>query len=296
MAICSLSLSLFASVLWVNRSYVGAFFGNSIGAPPIEETTAHTEPEGDVVVRLAVAGDVGTGDAAAYKTAAVMDRLDQQRDFDALLLLGDNIYENGDPADVVSKVFEPFDPVLDRETQLLAVLGNHDVDDGFGPAQAKALGMANAWYSTSIEDVTIVALDSNQADNPDQLAWLRATLSAVDTTWTIAIMHHPAYSAGWHGSDAKVQKHFAPLFAEFDVDLALSGHDHDYQRNNPIDGVTYVVTGAAAKLRPAGSETFTAVSWSTPSFVDLAVYEDRIELQAVDHSGRSIDVFELSAQ
>jgi 3',5'-cyclic AMP phosphodiesterase CpdA len=102
-------------------------------------------------------------------------------------------------------------------------------------------------------------------------------------------LHHPPYSGGYHGSDLTARAQFSPLFAEFGVDLVLSGHDHDYQRTSPIDGVTYVVTGAAAKLRPTDLAEFTAAAWSTNSFVDLAVYDDHIELRAIDQAGRIFD-------
>ena len=53
----------------------------------------------------------------------------------AVLLLGDNVYDNGEPAHVQARVFEPIGPVLDAETKLIAVLGNHDVRDDNGRAQ-----------------------------------------------------------------------------------------------------------------------------------------------------------------
>ena len=74
----------------------------------------------------------------------------------------------------------------------------------------------------------------------------------------------------------------------------LAGHDHDYQRSKPIDGVTYVVSGGAATLRPTGHEDFTQVSTSTLHYVDLLVEEDRLTLRAVDQSGMLFDSFELS--
>jgi hypothetical protein len=55
--------------------------------------------------------------------------------------------------------------------------------------------------------------------------------------------------------------------------------------------VTYVVSGGAARLRPAGREDFTEVSTSTRHYLDLAVYEDRIVGRAVDQSGDVIDEF-----
>lgn len=191
-----------------------------------------------------------------------MDTLDEQHAYNALLLLGDNIYDDGDPNNIQDRVFYPFGSVLDDKTALLAVLGNHDIRDDNGPAQASALGMPNEWYSHTIANTTIIALDSNQADEPEQRRWLEAELATVSTPWIIVMMHHSAYSAGWHGNDATVIENFVPLFKRYEVDLVLSGHDHDYQRTNPINDVTYVVTGAAAKTRLAGTNDHTAISWS----------------------------------
>lgn len=53
-------------------------------------------------------------------------------EYDALLLLGDNVYPTGDPSRLPATVFEPFAEVLDGPTQLEAILGNHDVKDGHG--------------------------------------------------------------------------------------------------------------------------------------------------------------------
>lgn len=278
---------------WSNRRAIDASLNHNAGTPTAAQTNGLVEPNSTALLRFAIAGDVGTGGEAAYRTSAIMDELEVQRSFDALLLLGDNVYENGDPADVGVKVLEPFGPVLDGETQMLAVLGNHDVRNDNGAAQAEALGMPGRWYTTEIGTVTIISLDSTQASNPEQRAWLDATLASVTTQWTIVTMHHPPFSAGWHGDHQGAQAYFVPLFEEYGVDLVFSGHDHDYQRSTPINGVTYVVTGAAAKLRATGIEDFTAVSWSTHNFVDLVVYPDRLEMQAIDHDSRAIDAFSI---
>lgn len=218
-----------------------------------------------------------------------MDRAEGDDEYDALLLLGDNVYPAGDPTAVDRTVFGPFADVLDHGTGLVPVLGNHDVMDGHGDAQAAALGMPARWYSRLMGDVHLIALDTTQPDGTDQLAWLVSTLERDASTWTIVLIHHPPYSAGSHGSDLTVRELFTPLFARYGVDLVLSGHEHDYQRIEPVDGVTYVVTGAAAKLRPTGRAEFTEFATSTYSFVDLAVSADRIELRAIDQSGRVLD-------
>ncbi len=260
-----------------------------VGAPTDAYASEPFPADDPPVVRLAAAGDVGTGAEAERLTADAMDALEDERNYDALLLLGDNVYPGGDPAELQRAVFEPFAGVLDDGTQLLAVLGNHDVDDGHGDAQAAAIGMPARWYATRIGDALVIALDSTRPDDPGQLAWLERTLATNDATWVIATMHHPPYSGGYHGSSHGVRDAFTPLFEQYGVQLVLAGHDHDYQRSEKIGGVTYVVSGGAAKLRQAHRADFTEAAWSTYHFLDVAVWPDRLELRAVDQQG---DVFD----
>lgn len=76
---------------------------------------------------------------------------------------------------------------------------------------------------------------------------------------------------------------------KYDVSLGLAWHDHAYQRSEPINGVTCVVSGAGAKRRPSGHDDVTAVSASTLHFVDMLVYSDRVVLRAVDQDGMLVD-------
>lgn len=266
--------------------------GATLGSPVAGAATP--PPPGIPAVRVAIAGDPGTADAAARRTAAAIDEQETAREFDALLLLGDLIYETGDPGLVGPAVTEPFAGVLDTGTQLVPLLGNHDVKQGAQQEILAALGRSRSWYEQRIGPLRLVVLDSTRADDPAQTAWLEAVLAAPSASaeWTVVAMHHPAFSAGYHGADADVldlRSRWAPLFAHYRVPLVLAGHDHDYQRSLPQDGVTYVVSGAAAKLRPTGSQPFTAVSASTRHFVDLLVYPDRLELRAVNQDGRLVD-------
>jgi len=173
--------------------------------------------------------------------------------------------------------------VLEGGAEMLAVLGNHDA--GFADAQVTALGMPGRWYATGIGDVLFVALDSTMAKDPGQLAWLDQTLAQAGSDWVVVALHHPPFSAGVHGSDEEVRDAFVPLFEQYGVDLVLAGHDHDYQRSVPIGGVTYVVSGAGSKVRSTGSAEFTAESAATLHFVELAVWEDRIDITAIGLDG-----------
>ncbi len=241
-------------------------------------------------LRLAVVGDVGTSRPEVHQTAQAMVAASRSSPFHYLLLLGDNVYPHGDPARLQTAVFGPFGPLLAGGARLLAVLGNHDVEDGHGDAQAERLGMPGRWYSARLGgDVWLLGLDSNQADNPAQLAWLRQALALAGPGWKIAALHHPPYSAGRHRSDLAVREAFCPLFERFGVQLVLAGHEHDYQRSKPLGGTTYVVSGGAARVRPTAKAPFTEVAFSTRHFTDLHVYDDHLVVRAVDQHGRVFD-------
>lgn len=245
--------------------------------------------------RLAVAGDTGTGKAEQDATAQQMVAQGAELPYDGLLLLGDLIYEEGDADLTESRVLRPFAPVLGDDGTLLPVLGNHDYDSGEQQEILDQLGRQRSWYVDRVGPVRVVVLDTQQVDDPDQTEWLEGVLDRPERpgSWTVVGLHHPPYSAGMHGSDAEVRETWGPVFAAADVDLVLAGHDHDYQRSEPQDGVTYVVSGAGAKLDPTGSQDFTAVSASTLHFLDLLFYDDRILGRAIDHSGELVDAFEI---
>lgn len=266
-----------------------------VGAP--STTEPYPASIGEPLVRLAAAGDVGTGGTAEKRTAEVMDSLEVGGEFAALLLLGDNVYPSGDASRLQSNVFDPFAAVLDGPTELVAALGNHDVQTDAGQPQIDALGLPGRWYTKTYGPVKVVVVDSTRASDPDQLDWLQAELSVpTDATWTVVIQHHPPFSAGYHGSHESSRLHLVTLYEAAGVDLVLSGHDHDYQQIKPQNGVTYVVSGAAAKLRKTGRAGFTVEAASTYSFLEMDAYVDELVVRSVDHDGRIIDTFSLPAR
>lgn len=263
---------------------------------PTPPAPVYPGDDGDLppAARFAVAGDVGTGSPAEWATAELMAVAEEAGSFDALLLLGDNVYPHGDPGRLDDTVFDPFAEVLDDQTRLIGVLGNHDVELGNGPGQVAALGMPGRWYATSFGDVLVVVLDSTQPESPAQQRFLETALAGSTATWKIVGLHHPPYSAGSHGSDMPTRLAFESIFIEHGVELVLAGHDHDYQRTDPIDGITYIVSGGAAKIRPTGTAEFSAVSQSVLHFVTIDVWSDYLVVTAISREGL-VDRVVLSA-
>lgn len=246
--------------------------------------------------RLAITGDTGERNAAVEATAKSM-QVESERQgepYDALVIVGDMIYPDGDADLTDASITDPFARVLD-DARLIPVLGNHDIESGEGREIMDRLGRDTDWYVQEIGPVRVIVLDSNRVGNERQMAWLRGVLAKKQPpdTWTIAAMHHPAYSAGEHGSAMNVRRTWVPLFEAADVPLIFAGHDHDYQRSKPQNGITHVVTGGGSKLRETGREDFTAVSASIFHYVDLLVYGDRLEGRAIDHDGELIDSFTI---
>ncbi len=95
-----------------------------------------------------------------------------------------------------------------------------------------------------------------------QTAWLERTLAAgrgdASVDWIVAVMHQCAMSSSvtGNGSDLGIRAEWLPLFDRYQVDLVLSGHDHDYERSFPVRGADgdvghEVATGAVVNtLRP----------------------------------------------
>ena len=262
------------------------------GAP--KRRVPYTKP-GEGAVRLAVAGDVGHPGKGVNATGAAVAALGVASPYDALVLLGDHAYPRGDPKTLPRTVFGPFGGVLAQGTPLLAVLGNHDVLDGHGDAQLEALGQTGRWWAREFGPVLLVGIDSNPRVEPAQLAFLEATLARTGARWKVVALHHPPYSAGYQGSHLPTRALFEPIFRRHGVDLVLSAHDHDYQRSIPIGGVTYVVTGGAARARFSGTADFTAASFRVRHFVDIAATSDQLVVRAIDHEGLVVDEVVLRA-
>jgi 3',5'-cyclic AMP phosphodiesterase CpdA len=254
-----------------------------------------TDVEEKLQARIAVSGDTGMRNAAQARVARRMATEAKKEPYDAFVICGDLVYPDGDASLTRRSVIDPYAPVL-KDATLIPALGNHDVQSGEGMDIFKRLGRDTAWYVEKVGPMRVIVLDSTRIGNAKQTAWLRRVLAEEQPrgTWTIAAMHHPAYSAGHHGSDKNVQRRWVPLFEQAGIKLVVAGHDHDYQRSKEIDGITYIVSGGGAKLRKGGRESFTAVSTAVLHYLDLLVYEDRLEGRAIKHDGGIVDTFTIT--
>jgi Calcineurin-like phosphoesterase len=251
------------------------------------------------VVRFVALGDTGTGGKGQFAIARRMLSYHEEKRYDTVLLLGDNVYPNGDPSELPAKFEKPYAELLRRGVRFRAVLGNHDVNHGYGKGQInyKPFNMGGRAYYSFVEGnglVEFFALDSNKMDEA-QLGWLEGALSASKARWKIAFFHHPIYSSGRkHGSSLMLRALLEPLFVRYGVAAAFSGHDHIYERIKVQQGVQYFIAGAGGQLRRGNmnrnSPLFAAGNDEFNSFMYVEVRRDRMTFWAVEPEGRILDV------
>lgn len=244
------------------------------------------------VVRFIAFGDSGSGDSDQMALRDQMATLP----FDFIIHTGDIAYGSGRRQEFEQNFFKPYADYL-RYFPVFPASGNHEYEtEDAAPFREAFVLPENGgphgierWYSFDWGDVHFVALDTERT-GPIQAAWLDADLTANHLPWTIVYGHKPPFSSGGHGNDGAFRTHFVPILEKHRVPLVLNGHDHDYERSTPQNGVTYVVTGGGGHgVTPVGRSSFTAFSEAVIHLVYVTVSGNQLALHAIDGLGQEFD-------
>lgn len=220
--------------------------------------------------RFAVIGDPGSGTANQLSIARRMKETYKQTPYASVLVLGDNVYDEGEPWLFEDRIEKPYGALMEKGVRFFPILGNHDVREGYEDQQLSYWG-APRFYSVPLApDVEGFAIDTTlYLPNYDkcypnrefwalkqaeiQTQWLENALSQSKAKFKIVMGHYPIYSSGAHSvqpeSLLKLRAMLEPIFVKHGVDLYLSGHEHHYERSKPIAGIHHIVSGAAGRLR-----------------------------------------------
>ena len=267
----------------------------AIGLPAHAVTGATTVTENDPV--LVAAGDIacdpadpafnrGKGTATRCRQAATA-ALAASAVPAVLAPLGDIQYDKASTLALLGS--------YDRSWGRLAAptrpaVGNHEYGTAgalgyftyFGTAAgAPLLG----YYSYDLGSWHVVVLNSNCtvtscAAGSAQERWLRADLKAHPTRCTLAYFHHPRFSSGEHGDNASVAPFWKALY-DYQADVILAGHDHDYER--------------FAKIRPDGTRDGTngIRSWVVGTGGKSLYKFGPLDRNSVVHHGTGFGVLKL---
>lgn len=192
--------------------------------------------------------------------------------------------------------------------------------------QAKFSKYAELFYSVDVGPVHVIVVDDawigDTVGDPDYAgilgAWLDADLTAANANrtnvpWIITMHHHGEFSSSAHGDEPdmiRTRKFFVPIWDKHHVDVAITGHDHNYERSKIVkgpltgtdnlpsiqathaDGTVYVVcAGVGAPGYGAGMNPFTEVSHAYTSSGAIGVYG----LITADATSFKLDAYDLRA-
>ena len=288
---------------------------------------AATSASADPVI--AAAGDIacdpgdpdfnnGLGSASRCRQKYTSDLL-VDAGLSSVLALGDVQYSSAS----LSKILASYDKSWGRVKSITRpVLGNHessgtgyfDYFNGKGVPTGPAGDRGKGWYSFDVGSWHLIALNSNCSRPADttnvvdcssgsaQEQWLRADLAAHRNTCTLAYWHHPRFSSGHDGNSTFMQALWEDLYYG-GVDVALSGHSHNYERFAPqnttggldrVNGIRQFVAGGTGAF-------FTGVSTAKPNsevrenktygVLKLTLHPTSYDWQFVPEAGKSFTDF-----
>ena len=243
---------------------------------------------------------------------------------------GDLGYDNGRSVEVSLAFLRNYSKHMvapgGRLIPMVACIGNHEVDGGYGKPREKApffyalfdgLFPETGYNTLDFGDyLSLVLLDTGHTSpiGGEQADWLERTLRARKDHPNVMVVNHvPAYPSyrpaeGKKGKDGKDKpgtgegnrKHWVPLFERHRVPVVLEHHDHTFKRSKPLlgglrhgNGVLYLGDGSWGKLRtPKPPEVLTHLAVTSRDY-HLSLHriegEERFHM-AMGEQGRVMDV------
>ena len=234
---------------------------------PEQETTRESSSDvtaavrgqnADVGARLVAVGDIACAPGEPVTPTecqhAATARLTTSLEPDAVIALGDLQYEEASEDDFEGSFSKSWGQLLPLTRP---VPGNHEYNSAAATGYFSYFDDPPPWYAWDAGAWRIYMLNSNcgDVDCDSQREWLDRDLADNPHECTAIVMHYPRYSSGQHGS-AEFMSQFWKIGYSHHVDLALAGHDHDYERFAPMDadgevrpgrGITSFVVGTGGK-------------------------------------------------
>ena len=274
-----------------------------------------------------VVGDTGMGTPAQGVIAGVIR--DAHPDF--VMHDGDIIYRGFSDARADDRVFHYYQRQM-RSVPWFFAVGNHDFNCCVGQPdfnldnwQLHATHYQNVFHlPTNAVTGTCHFYSFDQGDahfsvlhhpwfshyvfnaHKEQYHWLTNDLARSDKPWKILVLHSPIAHSGAHGLDDRnldgvpdqheMMSLLLPLTQRYGVQAVFAGHDHNYERFVPTNGLHHVVTGGgggalyAFVARHPGSAQF----WKTYHCLKVRVQGETLLCEALGVKGEVFDSFSIT--
>ncbi len=192
---------------------------------------------------------------------------------DFIISTGDNIYPDGVTSEDDVRFDDAWRDVYTGDNIVDLVwyisVGNHDHGDDdrelyqvvFGDNEPRwhfpALYYHETFLTPDGATLEIFCIDTQSMRHEkheieQQYEWLEDSLATSTADWKIVFGHHPALTTGWHGpGSGTIRDNVIPICEKYDVDILLTGHDHNLQHivniTDPVFGMQHVISGGGAR-------------------------------------------------
>lgn len=250
------------------RAWVLGVLGVSLWVSPAAARRGAADPQRQVArantpVVLLAAGDIASDGPGAARTAAIVAKTPGM-----IAALGDLAYPDGGQREFDAYWQPTWGPFKNR---IRPAVGNHEYHTPGAGAYFDYFGLLaghreQGWYAYDMGSAwRAIVLNSNAHEvggcdpSSPQYRWLSRELTQHARKNVVAYWHHPVFSSGAHG-DAPWMRPIWSLLVERGADVVLAGHDHGYERFEPMDGAglrddrrglrSWVVGTGGASYRP----------------------------------------------
>lgn len=165
-------------------------------------------------------------------------------------------------------------PML-RSFLLAPVSGNHDSLYAVRrrlPMAGQDARTGNYWFVRA--GVLFIGVQIGDRYFPNHTDFMASVAeSAPEHNWTVLLVHYGLRSNGVHGHDAPVigfRDTLEPMMDALDVDLVISGHDHEYNRTALLGGDAPEADTASILYEQPGERIYITL----PSGTGLKYYDD----------------------
>lgn len=282
-----------------------------------------SNPDNAQEINFFALGDQGSGSLDQRAVAEAMEKVAKKnKSLDFVVFLGDNFYIDKKLTEYSSEWNTMFEQVYSgtylSSVPFYAVLGNNDVDLSLNKSShpeieysKKALG-SNRWrmpahyFYSDFGNIhgrpllRIVFLDTNaSADEMSvQTNYVREQFitNPVQPIWKVVVGHHTIRTYGKHYSyPTNLTKLLLPVMQEANVDLYLSGHDHNQQLVVNNGEPTYVINGAGGKSLYSQKASSNNLRFFRKGFgfVGLKINASELNIDFYDSSAEKVASYEI---
>lgn len=273
-----------------------------------------TGPARDAVTGtiIATVGDMacapgGTVSATTCRQQQVSDDLVADTEVTQLLALGDLQYEVG----ALSAFQTAYDPSYGRLKPITKPApGNHEYGTSGAAGYYTYFGAAagdptKGYYSYDIgTSWHVVVLNSNCtivscAAGSTQEQWLRTDLAATDRPCVMAAWHHPRFTSSLNHSNDPAVAPFWDALQDYDADVVLSGHVHNYERfapqlpsgvADPLGIRQFIVgTGGKSQYGFSAAQPNSLVRFRSFGYLKMVLGDPHYSWEFIDEAGNVLD-------